>query len=68
MAGRPPRPVRLAAPDAVDQQASEDSWMGWGTSLCWFSHALGSNSSCCASVAALLFGEPLGFNIARYNL
>ncbi len=42
-------------------------WEGWGTSLAWFAHALGHDSSTRDTVAQLLFSKDhgLGMNIAR---
>jgi hypothetical protein len=45
------------------------TWEGWGTSLCWFAHALGSDRQLLDLISQLLFShEGLAFNIARYNI
>jgi hypothetical protein len=48
--------------------AAPPTWEGWGTSLCWFAHAVGHDTAACDAICALLFSRQpaaLGFNIVR---
>ncbi|KAL2911350.1 hypothetical protein HK105_209188 [Polyrhizophydium stewartii] len=44
---------------------------GWGTSLCWWAHALGGAADCRVQIADALFAPPplgLGLTVVRYNI
>lgn len=49
--------------------AAEDSFSGWGTSLCWWAHRMGYSEKLTEDSARLFFGrDGLKLNVMRYNI
>lgn len=63
----PPRELTIVTTSQQEAACCAVTWEGWGTSLCWFAHALGGNPTACEAICRLLFSKDngLGFNIVR---